>query len=33
MTDNIKWGKNLSEALEKAGKEDKLVLLDFFSPT
>jgi hypothetical protein len=33
MAEEIVWEKSLSKALESAGKENKLVLGDFFSPT
>ncbi len=33
MAGEIIWEKSLSKALESAGKENKLVLVDFFSPT
>lgn len=29
----IPWMKDLDEACQRAAAEDKLVLLDFFSPT
>jgi len=33
MAEEIIWEKSLSKALESAGKENKFVLVDFFSPT
>ncbi len=32
MTNGIEWGNKISEALQKAVKEHKLVLLDFLRP-
>jgi hypothetical protein len=29
----FRWGESLEEASEQAEREDKLVLLDFYSPT
>lgn len=31
MAEDIAWGKSLVDALEQAGKENKLVLAAFFS--
>ena len=33
MGNNIGWAANLDDALAKAKQTDKLILLDFFSPT
>jgi hypothetical protein len=33
MVEGIMWGKRLSSALESADRENKLVLIDFTSPT
>jgi hypothetical protein len=32
MTNGIKWGNKISEALQRAASERKLVLLDFIRP-
>jgi hypothetical protein len=32
MINEIKWGNKISEALERAESESKLVFLDFFRP-
>jgi hypothetical protein len=32
MTNGINWGNKISEALQRAVNENKLVLLDFFRP-
>ena len=29
----FEWGESLEDACEQAEREDKLVLLDFYSPT
>jgi hypothetical protein len=33
MAVEIKWQKSLKSALESAGNENKLLLVDFYSPT
>jgi hypothetical protein len=33
MSEQVNWEKTLSVALERAKKENKLVLIDFYSPT
>jgi len=33
MAEGINWLNSLSSAVESAKKENKLVLLDFYSPT
>ena len=32
MAANIQWEKDFKDALKRAGKEKKQVLLDFFNP-
>jgi hypothetical protein len=32
MTNGIKWGNKISEALQRAAREGKLALLDFIRP-
>ena len=33
MAEEIIWGNTFTTALESAGNENKLVLVEFFSPT
>lgn len=33
MSEELNWEKTMTGALERAKKENKLVLIDFYSPT